>query len=296
MKLKSLKDLELSHKRVLLRLVLNTPLKNGKVSSDFRIRAIIPTIDYLVSENCKVIVISKVKRPYDEGGVWKKSHSLKPFVEHLGGLMGRKVVELKSSDRNLPDYQIPHIFFLKHNIEEIDINPMLSSMKEGDVAVLENIRFYQGEMNNDPKFSELLASFGDFFINDAFGDSHSGTVTHASIMGLPELLPSAAGLNMINEVEALTKVISYPKKPVVLMIGGIKLSTKAGVLRNLGKKTDSMLMAGGVGNLLLRAKGFEIGKSRIEKGEDSLARQLLRDFRDQITCGRGCQRFAQRSG
>lgn len=282
MKLKSVRDLKLSGKRVLLRVVLNTPLKDGRVSSDFRIRAILPTIDYLVKQNCKVIILSKVKRPFAEDAVWKESHSLKPFVEHLGKLLNRKVLEIDGSQTKLPDYDIPHLFFFKQDFEKHDITPALADLRAGDIAVLENIRFYKGEMQNDPEFAKKVASFGDFYINDAFGDSHSGTANHASIVALPKLLPSAAGLSMIDEVEALSKVMEHPKKPVVLLMGGMKLSTKSDVLKNLAKKVDKILLGGGIANLLLKASGFQIGKSMVEEGQEALAKQLLRDFKNKI--------------
>lgn len=276
MRLRTLQDLEVKGKTVLLRAGFDVPLVAGKIENDFRIRDCLPTLDYLVKKRAKTLIIAHLGRP--EG--WDENFSLRPIAQHLAELLQRKFIAVPGSQMKLPDYSIPHLYFFEHNIEKVDMSVLVSQLQSGDIAVLENLRFYEGEQRNDPEFVRMLASLGSVYVNEAFSNSHRD---HASMTGIAKSLPSAAGPQLQKEVQALTRALTHPKKPVVVMMGGIKLKDKAPALLNLAKIADTILLGGGLANLFLKIRGFEIGKSVWQEGkEENLAKELWRDYRDKI--------------
>lgn len=276
MRPRSLSQLDVTRKMVVVRADFDVSLKDGKVKDDFRIRAVLPTLQYLVRRRAKVIVISHLGRPKG----WDETLSLEPVARHLAELLKRKLIVLAEEVTVLPEYPIPHVYFFKHNLEKSSLSQLTSKMGERNLALLENLRFYPGEEQNDPGFAEKLAALGSVYINDAFASSHR---SHASIVGIAELLPAAAGLRLEKEINSLTRAIDHPPRPVVLMMGGIKLADKARALRNLGKISDYILLGGGLANLFLKIQGYQIGKSVWqEKGEETVAKGLWRDYKEQI--------------
>ena len=227
---------DLNGKIVLLRLDLNVPFKNGQISDENRINKILPVFKYLIKKNSKIVVISHVGRPK---GKRVDELSLKPICENVKEKLGKKI-KLISED----------IFELKK--EE------LFEDSKVQIIFLENIRFYEGEENNDNIFSKKLASLGDLFVNDAFSCSHRA---HASVSEITKYLPSFAGLQLENEISALKKVTSEIKKPITCIIGGSKISTKISVIKNLIPKFDNIIFVGGMANNILQYKGYSVGKS-----------------------------------
>lgn len=276
MNLQNLKNLNLSNKTVLVRMGFDVPIENGQVADDFRILRALPTLDYLVKQNCKIIILSHLGRP--EG--WDKNFTLRPVAEALSHLWQRKLVILESDSKRLPEYDIPHLYFFEHNILENDIGQLIAQMRTGDAAMLENLRFYEGETKNDPEFAKKLAVLGQAYVNEAFSNSHR---EHASMTSLPKLLPSATGLDLQKDLEILSLAMSHPKRPMVLLLGGMKTSDRLPMLEKLLKLSDMVLLGGGLGNLFLKVKGFEVGQSvNWRKEDERTARILLLNFQDKI--------------
>ena len=232
--IKDQKDLD--GKIVLLRLDLNVPIKNGKITDETRINKILPIFKYLIEKKSKIIVISHVGRPK---GKLAEDLSLKPICENLKKKLNKKI-KLITKD----------IFKLKK--ENLFVN------SNDEIVFLENIRFYKQEEKNDNNFSKQLASLGDLFVNDAFSCSHRA---HASISEITKFLPSFAGLQLESEISALKKVTEKIKKPITCIIGGSKISTKISVIKNLIPKFDNIIIVGGMANNILKFKGHSIGKS-----------------------------------
>ena len=235
--MKNIKDQEnLNQKKVLLRLDLNVPLKKGIITDETRIDKILPVIKFLLKKKSKIIIISHIGRP--KGKVNKKL-SLKPICENLEKKINQKIKLINSN-----------IFKLKK--EDLFKN------SEDQIIFLENIRFYDEEEKNDLNFSKHLASLADLFVNDAFSCSHRA---HASICKITEFLPSFAGLQLETEINALKKITTEIKKPITCIIGGSKISTKIGIIKNLIPKFDNIIIVGGMANNVLNYKGKAIGKS-----------------------------------
>ena len=235
--MKNIKDQEnLNQKKVLLRLDLNVPIQNGKITDQTRIDKILPIINFLLKKKCKIIVISHVGRPR---GKINNDLSLKPICENLEKKIKKEITLIKED-----------IFKLKK--EDLFKNT------ENEIIFLENIRFYEQEEKNDLDFSKQLAKLADIFVNDAFSCSHRA---HASVSKVAELLPSFAGLQLETELNALKKVTTEIKKPITCIIGGSKISTKIGVIKNLIPKFDNIVVVGGMANNILKHKGNKIGKS-----------------------------------
>ena len=226
----------LDGKIVLLRLDLNVPLKNGTITDDTRIVKILPTLEFLIKNNSKIIIISHIGRPKGE---WNDIFSMKPVCEYINKKINKQVKLIKKN-----------IFQLKK--EQLFLNP------EDQILFLENIRFYKNEEENDMNFSKHLASLGDLFINDAFSCSHRA---HASICEITKYIPSYVGLQFEAEVNALEKVTNNIKKPITCIIGGSKISTKISIIKNLIPKFDNIIIVGGMANNVLKYKGYSIGKS-----------------------------------
>ena len=250
--MKYIKDQEnLNEKRVLLRLDLNVPLKNGMITDQTRIDKILPVINFLLKKKSKIIVISHVGRPK---GKINKNLSLKPICENLEKKINQKI--------NL----------IKDNIFKLKRDDLFRDSKE-QIIFLENIRFYEEEEKNDTDFSKHLSKLADLFVNDAFSCSHRA---HASISKITQFLPSYAGVQMETEINALKKVTTEIKKPVACIIGGSKISTKIGIIKNLIPKFDNIIIVGGMANNVLSYMGNSIGKSIKEDNCDSIIDNIFK--------------------
>ena len=250
--MKYIKDQEnLNEKRVLLRLDLNVPLKNGIITDQTRIDKILPVINFLLKKKSKIIVISHVGRPK---GKINKDLSLKPICENLEKKINQKI--------NL----------IKDNILKLKRDDLFRDSKE-QIIFLENIRFYEEEEKNDTDFSKHLSKLADLFVNDAFSCSHRA---HASVSKITQFLPSYAGIQMETEINALKKVTTEIKKPVACIIGGSKISTKIGIIKNLIPKFDNIIIVGGMANNVLSYMGNSIGKSIKEDNCDSIIDNIFK--------------------
>lgn len=272
--IKYLKTAKLKNKTVLLRVDVNEPIgERGVLEDDFRIRAIIPTIQFLVKQSCKVIIAGHLGRPE---GKWDESLTLRPVAQRLAELLTFKFVE---TEHGLPDYPVNHLIFFRGNITDLKTSAQVQAVPEKDIVFLENLRFYPGEEENSPAFSKTLANLCDVYVNDAFAVSHRDS---ASIVGITKHRPSYAGLLLDKEIKSLTSVLVKPKSPFVVMIGGIKISEKAKTLEHLGKKADKILLGGGIANMIFLAKGISVGKSNVESEARETAWHLLQNFGDKI--------------
>ncbi|ACK42410.1 MULTISPECIES: phosphoglycerate kinase [Dictyoglomus] len=244
-----LRDEDLKGKRVLVRVDFNVPLKNGVITDDRRIREALPTIKYLMDKGAKVILVSHLGRPKG----FQDDLRLDPVAKRLSELLGKPVKKLNDC------------------IGE-EVEREISNMKEGDVILLENIRFYKEEEANDPEFAKKLASLADLYVNDAFGTAHRA---HASTAGVAQYIPGVAGLLMKKEIEIMGKALESPERPFICILGGAKVSDKIGVIKNLMNKVDGFLIGGGMMFTFLKALGYEIGKSIVEEDKLDLAREIM---------------------
>lgn len=236
----SIEELNIKGKKVFVRADFNVPLDdNLKVTDDGRIRSTLPTINYAIDEGAKVILASHLGRPK---GKADPRYSLAPVAKRLQRLLDKEVIF--ASDCIGPQ-----------------VESLVSRMKDGDVLLLENLRFHAEEEKNDETFARNLARLGDFYINDAFGAAHR---SHASIVGITKLLPSAAGFLMKKEIEYLKGVVNNPVRPFAAILGGAKVSGKIGVLEHLENKVDKVLIGGGMAFTFIKAMGYEIGDSLVE--------------------------------
>jgi len=259
----NIKDQEnLSQKKVLLRLDLNVPLKKGLIKDETRIDKILPVIRFLINEKSKIIIVSHIGRPK---GKINRELSLRPICENLEKKVNQKI-KLINQD----------VFTLKKED--------LFKDQDYQIVILENIRFYKEEEENDEKFSKHLAGLADLFVNDAFSCSHRA---HASVSKITEFLPSFAGMQLLTEINALKKVTTDIKKPVTCIIGGSKISTKIGVIKNLIPKFDNMIVVGGMANNLLKYNGNQIGKSLKEENCETEIDKIFKTAQNHsclITC------------
>ena len=244
------KDLVLKGKKVLLRVDLNVPIKNGSITETSRIEKIIPTIKLLIKKKAKIVILSHIGRPK---GKFVDGMSLEPISKKLSSILNKEVL------------------FNKNEINK-NIIADVNNIQNGCVVMLENIRFYEGEELNDSEFSKKLSSLGDIYINDAFSCSHR---SHASVVGITKHIPSYYGLQIIEEINALKKITSEIKKPVTLVIGGSKISTKINIINNLIKKFDNIIIVGGMANTILKHTGFNTGKSLCESNCANLINEIL---------------------
>jgi len=251
---KSLKDIDVKDKKVLVRVDFNVPLskETKEITDDSRIKAALPTINYLVDNGAKVILMSHLGRPKGQAN---PEFSLKPVAKRLEELLGKKV-EFLDSDTVIDD-----------NIKE-----KVNNLKSGEIALLQNTRYREEETKNGEEFAKDLASLGDVFVNDAFGTSHRA---HASNVGVASILPSALGFLVEKEVEIMGKALENPKRPFIAILGGAKVSDKIGVIENLLEKVDTILIGGGMAYTFLKAQGKEIGKSLVEEDKIELAKEIL---------------------
>ena len=249
--MRSIKDEHnLNEKKVLLRLDLNVPLRNGKITDTTRIDKILPTINFLLKLGAKIIILSHVGRPK---GKVEKALSLKPICENLK-------IKLNQD-----------IKFISKNLKEVKSDDLFNDHDQ-KIVILENLRFYEEEEKNDNIFAKHLAGLGDIYINDAFSCSHRA---HASISKITKFIPSYAGLQLNLEIEALTKITSEIKRPITCIIGGSKVSSKINIIKNLISKFDNIVIVGGMANNILKYKGYEIGKSIQENDCDQVIEEIF---------------------
>ncbi len=273
MAIKYLKTAKIDNKTVLVRVDLNEPVSGGQVEDDFRLRAILPTIKFLQDKHCAIILGSHLGRPE---GKMDKHLSLRPVAEALAELLQLKFVE---TDRLLPQYPVDHLIFYTGDIAEPHNRLQLKELKSNNIVLLENLRFYKGEETNSAFFAKQLADLADVYVNEAFAVSHHKA---ASIAAITKYLPSYAGLLLQQEIHNLDYVLKQPKKPFIVMMGGIKISDKEKTLVNLAKRADKILLGGGLANILLEAQGLNIGQSVVEGESRRLAKQLLQNFKDKL--------------
>jgi phosphoglycerate kinase len=249
---KLITDIDVKGKRVLARVDFNVPIKDGKVEDDTRIVAALPTIKYLLDHGAAVILCSHLGRP-KEGPDPK--YSMRPTAEHLSKLLGKPVA------------------FSDECVGPV-AEAAAKALKPGDVLVLENTRFYKGETKNDPEMAKQLAALADIYVNDAFGSAHRA---HASTEGVAHYLPAVAGFLMEKEIKYLGEAISNPKRPFVAILGGAKIVDKIGVIRNLLKIADTVLIGGGMANTFFKAQGYPMGESLVDGEALETAREILQD-------------------
>lgn len=275
MAIKYLRLAKPKYKIVLVRASLDAPVNEstGRVADDFRLTAFIPTLEFLLKNGNRVIVCGKRGRPK---GKTVKALSLKPVAERLAELLGYKFI---SAARELPDSVAPSVVFYSGNFQEDRCQARLAKLSANQIVVLENLEFYQKELDNDAMFGRKLARLAEIYVNDDFSKCHHLVASNGCVT---KYLPSFAGLLLEKEVKSLDTILKHSKKPFVLLMGGIKISDKIRTLENLGRKADKILLAGGLANLFFLAKGFEIGKSRVETEGERLAWQLEKNFKGKL--------------
>lgn len=250
---KTLKDLNVSGKLVLVRVDYNVPMDEDlKITDNIRIRSSLPTINYLLEHDAKVILMSHLGRPKGEP---KSKYSLEPVAKELSILLGKEVI---FADEDL--------------VVSDKVRNMAKDLKSGEVMLLQNTRFRKEEEKNDDAFAKELADLAEIYVNDAFGTSHRG---HASNVGVSKYLPSALGFLVEKEVLIMGKALENPDRPFVAILGGAKVSDKIGVIENLLNKVDAIIIGGGMAFTFLKAKGFEIGTSLLEEDKVELALELM---------------------
>ncbi|MDD4558784.1 MAG: phosphoglycerate kinase, partial [bacterium] len=254
---KTIRDIDVAGKRVLVRVDFNVPLdENRKITDDRRIKAALPTINYLLEKGGRAILVSHLGRP--KGQVVDKLR-LDPVAERLSELLGRNVLKLDDSIGP-------------------DVERAVASMKDGDLILLENIRFYSEEEKNDPDFSCKLAALADVYVNDAFGTAHRA---HASTEGVAHYIkPAVAGFLMEKELDYLGRSLENPERPFVAVLGGAKVSDKIPVIENLLNKVDTLLIGGGMAYTFLYSLGHQVGRSLLEADKVEMAAELLRKAKE----------------
>lgn len=247
---KSIRDVDLKGKRVFCRVDFNVPMSDGNVSDDTRIRAAIPTIEFLMEAGAKVILASHLGRP--KGEVVEELR-LDAVAKHLSDLLGKKVMKSNTVYGEEP-------------------KKMVAALQDGEVMLLENVRFEKGEEKNDPELAKEFAALADLYVNDAFGAAHRA---HASTEGVAHHLPAISGLLMEKELEVLSNALSHPERPFTAIIGGAKVKDKIGVIDNLLDKVDNLIIGGGLAYTFVKALGHEIGQSLLEEDKIDLAKQFM---------------------
>jgi phosphoglycerate kinase len=248
---KSVRDVDVRGKRVFCRVDFNVPMENGHITDDTRIRAALPTIQTLVDQGAKVILASHLGRP--KGQVVEELR-LTPVAARLSELLGKPVAKVDEAIGT-------------------EVEARVNALRDGDVLLLENVRFYPGEEKNDPELAKAFAKLADLYVNDAFGTAHRA---HASTAGIADHLPAVAGLLLQKELDALGTALENPKRPFTAIIGGAKVKDKIGVIENLLDKVDNLIIGGGLSYTFVYAKGYSIGKSLFEADKVELAKKFIR--------------------
>ncbi len=248
---KSVEQIDVTGKRVLCRCDFNVPTKDGKITSDKRIVAALPTIEYLVNHGAKVILCSHMGKPKGE---YKPELSLKVVADRLSELLGKPVVMAAA-------------------VAGDDAHAKAAALRDGDVMLLENTRFEKGETKNDPELSKKLASMADIFVNDAFGTAHRA---HASTAGVADYLPAVCGFLVEKEVSVMGKALAAPERPFVAILGGAKVSDKLNVINNLLEKVDTLIIGGGMAFTFLAAKGYSVGKSLLDSEKLDYCKDMMK--------------------
>ena len=247
---KSVEDIDVAGKRVLCRCDFNVPTKNGKITSDKRIVAALPTIRYLVEHGAKVILCSHMGKPKGE---WKEELSLKVVAARLSELLGQEVI-------------------MAADVVGEDAQAKAAALKDGQVMLLENTRFMKGETKNDPELSRAMASLADVFVNDAFGTAHRA---HSSTAGVADYLPAVCGYLVQKEVSIMGKALADPERPFVAILGGAKVSDKLNVINNLLEKVDTLIIGGGMAYTFLAAQGYGVGKSLVDNEKLDYCKDMM---------------------
>ncbi len=254
---KTVRDVKLKGKRVLMRADFNVPLEGDTITDDTRIRAALPTIQYILDDGASLILMSHLGRPKGEV---KPELSLKPVAARLGGLLDQ---EVKMAPDCIGD----------------EVKSMAEDLEPGEILLLENTRFHAGEKQNDPEYAAQLAELGDLFVNDAFGTAHRA---HASTVGVTESLPAVSGFLIEKEIKFLGQATGNPAHPYIVILGGAKVSDKIGVIENLLSKADHILIGGGMANTFFKAQGLEMGDSLVEDDVLDTAKTLMDEAGDKL--------------
>ena len=255
---KTVKDIDIKGKRVLMRVDFNVPMDKGIVTDDKRIRAALPTIQYVLDQGASLIVMSHLGRPKGIG--FEEEFSLKPASDALSKLLNKPVK-------------------IASDCIGADVETMVKVLKPGDVLMLENVRFHKQEEKNDPEFAKMLASLGEIYVNDAFGSAHRA---HASTEGVTKYLPAVSGFLMEQELEYLSRATQNPERPYVAILGGAKINDKIAVIENLLDKCDKLIIGGGMANTFLAAKGYNMAESLVESSSINTARTIIAKGDDKI--------------
>ncbi|NLK86320.1 MAG: triose-phosphate isomerase [Clostridiaceae bacterium] len=252
---KSIEDIDVKGKKVIVRVDFNVPLEDGRITDDKRIVGALPTIKYLVNNGAKTILVSHLGRP--KNGPEAK-FSMKPTAERLSELLGKPVI-------------------MAEDVIGPDAKAKAAALKDGEILMLENVRFHKEEQKNDPAFSKELSTLAEIYVNDAFGTAHRA---HASTAGLADHLPAVCGYLIQKEIDIMGKALSNPERPFVAILGGAKVSDKISVIENLIEKVDTLIIGGGMAYTFLKAKGYMIGDSICEEDKIDLAKSLLQKAED----------------
>ena len=247
---KSVEDIDVKGKRVLCRCDFNVPIKGGVITSDKRIVAALPTIQYLINHGAKVILCSHMGKPKGE---YKPELSLKVVADRLSELLGQTVIMAK-------------------DVAGEDAQAKAAALQDGQVMLLENTRFEKGETKNDPELSKKLASLADIFVNDAFGTAHRA---HSSTAGVADYLPAVCGYLIQKEIGIMGKALADPERPFVAILGGAKVSDKINVINNLLDKVDTLIIGGGIAYTFLAAKGYSVGKSLLDTEKIDYCKEMM---------------------
>ncbi|MDX9955497.1 MAG: phosphoglycerate kinase [Anaerolineae bacterium] len=255
---KTIRDVDLHGKRVLMRVDYNVPIKEGVISDDKRIKATLPTIKYILEQGAALVLMSHLGRPAGTG--YEAEFSLKPIAERLTELLGQPVL-------------------FATDCIGAEVEALAAQLQPGNVMLLENVRFYKAETKNDMGIAESLAKLGDIFVNDAFGTAHRA---QSSTEGVAHFLPAVSGFLMEKEIDFLGRATEDPERPYVVILGGAKISDKIGVIRNMLSQADKVLIGGGMANTFLKAMGLEVGDSLMEAEVLDVAKALLEESADKL--------------
>lgn len=250
---KNIRDIDIAGKKVIVRCDFNVPMKDGAITDDIRIRAALPTIEYLLEEGCALILMSHMGRPKGEP---KMEYTLKPVADRLTELLARKVRFISSP-----------------TVVDDEVRKAAEDLKGGEVMLLENVRFVKGETDNDAGFAKALASLAEVFVNDAFGTAHRA---HSSTAGIADYLPAVSGFLIEKEIRFLGDAMESPERPFVAIMGGAKVGDKIPVIENLMNKVDSLIIGGGMAYTFYKAMGYETGTSILDRDSVEIAAGIMK--------------------